>query len=401
LGPLGFTQGEWRIVLPLSFAAFFENYDYALLSVAAPVLSSGLGVSPSRFGVAVSVIRLAGLAAIVLVRFADRIGRRRMLLWTLAGFAAFTGLTAAAWGLVSFILISAFGRVFLTAEGAMSGLVITEEVHPTRRGRAVSFAGLIGQTAFGAVAIMVAIHSSLPGGWRFLYLIALGPLLIVGALRRNLPETEAFRVAESDQRVRHSVLPRLAREWWVRTAVCSLVFGAVGAFQTAAAYHSAQLAQHTYHWTGLYTVIVVTSGPFTLAGFMAGGRGSDRWGRRPMLSIGIVTEAIGMAALFLGGRGWFAPGWMVFVFGQAVIAGCWLAYVSELVPTEVRATVGSIVVSVQVAAGSAGLALSSVLGSSPRASGRVVAWLGVASAATLVAFWALPETSGRDMIAAY
>jgi MFS family permease len=401
VGPLGFTEGEWRIVLPLSFAAFFENYDYALLSVAAPVLSSGLGVSPSRFGVAVSLIRLAGLAAIVLVRFADRIGRRRMLLITLAGFAAFTGLTAAAWGLISFIVISAFSRVFLTAEGAMSGLVISEEVDPTRRGRAVSFAGLIGQTSFGAVAIMVAIHSVLPGGWRFLYLIALGPLLVVGGLRRNLPETNAFQVAQVDQRVRHTVLPRLAREWWVRTAICSLVFGAVGAFQTAAAYHSAQLAQHTYHWTGLYTIIVVTSGPFTLAGFIAGGRGSDHFGRRPMLSIGIVTEAAGMAILFLGGRGWFAPGWMVFVFGQAVIAGSWLAFVSELVPTEVRATVGSIVVSVQVAAGSAGLALSSLLGDSPRASGRIVAWIGAASVALLVIFWALPETSGRDMVAAY
>ncbi len=33
-GPLGFTQREWRTVLPLSFASFFENYDYAHYEVA-------------------------------------------------------------------------------------------------------------------------------------------------------------------------------------------------------------------------------------------------------------------------------------------------------------------------------------------------------------------------------
>src|SRR5262245_11976871 len=122
-GWIGFTQREWRIVLPLSFAAFFENYDYALLSVAAPVLSDGLGVSESRFGVAVSIIRLFGLASIVLVRAADRVGRRRMLILTLVGFAAFTGLTAGAWSLVSFIVASSLARLFLTSEGALSGLV--------------------------------------------------------------------------------------------------------------------------------------------------------------------------------------------------------------------------------------------------------------------------------------
>jgi len=400
IGPLGFTRREWQIIGPLSFAAFFENYDYALLSVAAPILSDGLGVTPSQFGVAASIVRLAGLASILLVRAADRSGRRTMLLLTLTGFIAFTGLTALAWGLVSFVVFSCLARAFLTAEGALSGLVMSEEVDPTRRGRALSFTGLIGQTAFGGVALLIALPV-LPFGWRFLYLLALAPLAVVASLRRRLPETTAFRVASEDRRVDDTRAPRLARAWRGRAVALAALFGVVGAFQTAGVYHAAQLAQVTYDWSGRYTLIIVVSGPFTLAGFLLGGRGSDRWGRRPVLSVGVVVGSAGMALLFLGGQSGFAPGWFAFVIGQAIVAGCWLVFVGELVPTEVRATVTSIVVSVHVAAGSVGLALSSVLGSSPGESGRVVVWIGVASVVALAMLAWLPETTGRDMVRPY
>jgi MFS family permease len=338
-GRFGFTPREWQIVAPLSIASFFENYDYALLSIGAATLSRGLGVSSSRFGVAVSIIRLAGLASILLVRQADRVGRRRMLLLTLTGFIVFTALTAGSWGLVSFVVASALARLFLTAEGAMSGIVIAEEVDPSRRGRALSFAGVIGQTAFGALALLIALLPILPFGWRFLYLVALGPLLLVVSLRRRLPETAAFRIASDDARVPTSARARIERRWWGRVACCGLLFGLVGAFQTAATYHSVQLAQHTYGWGGEFTIVIVVSGPFTLAGFIMGGRGSDHWGRRPLISAGVVLEAVGMMALFLGGPGWWPPGWFAFVVGQGIIAGCWLAFVGELVPTEIRATV--------------------------------------------------------------
>lgn len=400
-GPLGFTQREWRTVLPLSFASFFENYDYALLSVAAPVLSSGLGVSATDFGIAVSVIRVSGLAAVVLVGLADRLGRRHMLLVTLAGLAVSTGLTAAAWGIVSFVVLSSLSRVFLSAEGVMTGVVIAEEVHPTRRGRAISVSGLIGQTGFGAVAILVAVVPSLPLGWRWLYLLALGPLLLVAGLRRNLSETEAFHAAASEDRVHRRGVLRLPRRWWGRTAACVVVFGAVGAFQTSAGYYAAQLAQNTYDWTGTYTLVVIASGLFTLLGFIVGGRGSDRVGRRPVISLGVVVETAGIAVMFGGGESWYAVGWFGFALGQAMIAGCWVAFVSELVPTEVRATVSSLVVSMQVAAGSVGLVVASTVGESIRESGRVGAWMGIVSIASLGVLWRLPEVAGRDVVGAY
>ena len=63
-GTISFTGREWRILLPLVLAGFFETYDTGLLTLAAPVLASGLGVGIATFGLGVAVIRLASLASV-------------------------------------------------------------------------------------------------------------------------------------------------------------------------------------------------------------------------------------------------------------------------------------------------------------------------------------------------
>jgi hypothetical protein len=44
-GTISFTEREWSVLLPLVLEGFFETYDTGLLTLAAPVLASGLGVA--------------------------------------------------------------------------------------------------------------------------------------------------------------------------------------------------------------------------------------------------------------------------------------------------------------------------------------------------------------------
>src|SRR5687768_18339482 len=87
-GPLrrafDFTPAEWQLLLPLVAAGFFEQYDLALLTLAAPTLSDGLGVSIATFGLGVAVIRLGALGGVPVLRLADRVGRRTVLIGSLA-----------------------------------------------------------------------------------------------------------------------------------------------------------------------------------------------------------------------------------------------------------------------------------------------------------------------------
>jgi hypothetical protein len=45
---------------------------------------------------------------------------------------------------------------------------------------------------------------------------------------------------------------------------------------TTAFFYGAELAQDEFGWKGLYSVIVIAAAPTTLAGYLVGGRLSDR-----------------------------------------------------------------------------------------------------------------------------
>ena len=397
----GFTRREWRMILPLSFTGFFENYDYALISIAAPVIYGGLGVTAARFAGAVAIIRLASLFAVPVLRLADRWGRRRMLLISLVVFTVSVGLTATAWSLLAFMAFQIPARIFLTTEGSLASLVVAEEVRADRRGRAMSLLGFISQIGFGFAALLIPIVKGTVLGWRLYYLLALAPLFVVGVLRRNIPETTAFDTATAEDRVQAGWIPHIERRWWGRVIAAAAFFGLGGAVGTPAFFYAATLAQDTYGWTTRYTIIVLTSGLATFAGFMLGGRGSDRLGRRPIMRIGGLLGFTGAIVMFSGGRWAYAPGWYLMAGGQACITALAFAYIAELVPTEIRATVTAFIVSCITVGGSVGLAVSATLIPDHIDDATLMRIFALVGVAGLALTWVLPETVGQDVIAGY
>jgi hypothetical protein len=75
------------------------------------------------------------------------------------------------------------------------------------------------------------------------------------------------------------------------------------------------------------------------------------------------------------------------------------AYVSELFPTEVRATTASFVGAVNVTAGSLGLVTVGVLADAVEPSTSIIA-MALACTATVVLLRRLPETAGVDVVGA-
>ncbi len=75
---------------------------------------------------------------------------------------------------------------------------------------------------------------------------------------------------------------------------------------------------------------MVTAGVFGIFGFVLGGHVSDIVGRKPMVALANVL-AFPLRVGFLRGRG-----------GRGCFATVTLAYVTELFPTELRATVSSV-----------------------------------------------------------
>jgi putative MFS transporter len=394
---LRFTAHERRVLVPLALTGFFETYDVALLTLAAPVLARGLGLTIGMFGFGVAIIRLASLASIPVLRLADRWGRRTLLFVSLGIFSVATGMTALATGLVVFVAFQMVARVFLATESTLASLVIAEEFRPYRRGAGLSVLGVVSGAGFGAVGLLMLLIPFTALGWRLFYLFALIPLGIVVYLRRNLRETRAFVAARDEHRLQSSFWPSvgaLHRRTLIKAVALVSAFGFV---QTAGFFYASDLAQNTYGWSGLFTVIVVTAGVFGIVGFLLGGPVSDRVGRKPIVALANVLAAAGTILIFTDQRALFVPGFFLDAAAGACFVTVTLAYVAELFPTELRATLSSVVIACQVAAGSLGLALLGVL-SGVVSTSLVMLVLGGTLMGSLMMLRGLPETRGRDLI---
>lgn len=393
----GFNAHEWGVLVPLSLVGFFLNYDTGLLSLAAPTIAEGLGVTVATFGIGVAVIRVAALGSMPVLRLADRVGRRQMLLVSVLAFTVATAATSLAWGLATFVAFQMVARLFLATEESLAGIVISEEVRPDRRGAGLTLLGIIAMTGFGLVATMLLLVPHTPLGWRVLYIAALPPLVLVAWLRRNLRETRAFTVAQDEARVQSSFWPHVDASHRPFLWRITVVLGTHGMLGTPVFFYAAELAQDGYGWEGLFTVIVIAAGPATLLGYVAGGRVSDRVGRRPVLIGSALVMVLGVVLVFTGQRWLFAPGFFLLTGADAGLVAVRPSYLSELFPTEVRATLLSFVFAVVVAAGSAGLVVVGVLDGTWSTRTSIYALTAVMLGG-LVAVRGLPETAGTDVI---
>jgi hypothetical protein len=180
--------------LALCFAiALLEGLDLQSVGVAAPRMAHEFGLTVSQMGLAFSAGTLGLLpGAMIGGRLADRIGRKRVLLASVALF----GLLSLATAQVSTFAMLVFAR-FLTGlglGGAMPNLIAlsSESVGPQSRSTAVtamycgvSFGGVIASL----VGVMLVGHSE----WRHIFYVGgAGPLLLLPLLIGLLPESRAY-----------------------------------------------------------------------------------------------------------------------------------------------------------------------------------------------------------------
>jgi putative MFS transporter len=327
-------------------AAFFNGFDGELRALLLPQIKATFHVSVATVGLANIPIAAGSYVAFFVVRLADRMGRRPLLLVSLFGYACFTGLTAASFSLWSFALFQSLSQIFLATEFALAVTVISEEVEPEHRGRSLGRL-LIAQPVGGIViALLLAVgflHTSL--GWRSFYLVGILPAAAIGLARRNIKETKVF-LAGKHRDAKRAPLRDVFTEPW-RTRVFAL--GAISFLQkipvTAGVGWWVYYAEKERHLsTLLVSFDLATAFTLGILGYLVCGRAIDRFGRKRVVTVFFSGACVFGIALFQtsGEVGNFIFLALAVFFGLG-ISPALSALSAESFPTRIRAQAGAVV----------------------------------------------------------
>lgn len=398
------TRRQWRVLGLIAAAAFFEQYDSYLFALALKQIQAGLNIAEAELGILGSVVRFGSLPAFFVALAADRLGRRRVLLFTILGYTLCTGATVFAFEPWTFVTFQFLARTFATAETLLAVVVIAEEFDPTVRGWGIGALGAIQSCGAGLAALLFSLVGHSEQGWRGLYLVGLGPLLILAYWRRALPETARFEAyfLEQEKKGRPANFLRpvmnLFRMYPRRFVMMASVVFIVAVAEAAANLFAPKYLQDAHGWTpkavGLMTFC---GGAFAIIGNTFAGWFSDRVGRKRVTVAFLVGQVIFTLAYYNVASVVVVPVWILMIFSVLGVNVTLAAYGAELFPTSHRTTAAGTRLVVVTFGGSLGLALESflygLLGSHWTAISLLISLALLAPVVALV----FPETSGRSL----
>ncbi len=403
--PPPLTERQWRMLGLVAAVSFFETYDMFLIALNLKQIQAGLAIDESSLGTMVAFIRSGALLALFIVPFADRLGRRRVLLATIMGYTVTTALTALSPNAETFVALQFMARIFAVAEGLLATVVIVEEFPPEHRAWGIGAAAAIQACGAGFAAVMFGFVDILPFGWRALYAIGVIPLCFIAYWRRMLPETGQFKHLEqlrAQQGVSTSVFAniwRAAREHPRTFAVLAGTFFFLNMAGSSAGTFSPKYLQDVHGWApSQVATLTFIGGALAIIGNPVSGWLSDRFGRRPTGALFGLGYCVAVLAFYSIG-GLFLPViWIAVTFfsmgGDVTLS----TYRAELFPTSMRSSAAGATNLASVSGGIVGLLLVSALFSFAGSTWNAI--LIVASLSVLVplSIWFLfPETAGRSL----
>lgn len=354
-----------RTPVRAAFAGFLgsavEYYDFFIFGSAAALIfphvffpdadTTARVMSFATFGFAY-VARPVG--AVILGHFGDRIGRRKVLVFTLAlmGFSTFAIGCLPTFQMIGWLapILLVFCRLLqgLSAAGEQAGASSMTLEHAPEGRRAFFTSWTLTGTQGGQVLAAIAFIPvmALPEdvlysiGWRIPFWLSAVVVVVAFVVRRSLPESPEFvRAAEGGEIERLPLVGLLRSNW--RDVLRVVVLATIAAVSTvfgnlAIAYGTdAGLSAAVTLWL-VVVANIVALGTQPLFGMLA-----DRIGRKPVFIYGALSSAVIMPFYLRSmstSEVWvtFLLAVAVFSCGYAAANAVWPSFYNEMFPREVR-----------------------------------------------------------------
>ena len=194
----------------------FDAMDVGILSFVIAALAVDWNLSSSQMGW-IGSINSIGMAvgALIFGVFADKVGRKKIFMWTLIIFSVASGLSALTTTLVAFLILRFFVGMGLGGELPVASTLVSESVEAKERGRVVVL--LESFWAGGWLIAAVISYFVIPAefwpieGWRVALLLTALPAVYAVYIRIHLPDSPQF-TAKPEAKSR-SILKNMAGVW--------------------------------------------------------------------------------------------------------------------------------------------------------------------------------------------
>jgi AAHS family cis,cis-muconate transporter-like MFS transporter len=393
LGVVGLSAGFGQFGAVAALGEVAKSFGH--LSSGATIADQA-GLSGTELGIGLAILRFASFGGLFLTSLADRLGRRRSLLWNCSLGLLVTAAAALSPSYWAFVAIFALGRPLLSTASALTQVMAAEQTDAKNRARAIA----VVSGGYGLGSGLTALVHSLFGsavGFRLLFALALVPLVVIAPLARRISEPDRFTLEVPHPERSRLALGAIAADHRLRLAVVlglafavAFMAGPVNSFVFLYGENVLKVSGSTM------AIFVVAAGATGLLGLVAGQRFADRFGRRPTGALAMIAMALCSALTYSGSKAGLGVGYVLGIGGASVFAPAAGALSNEVFPTEVRASVAGWLIAASVAGAIGGLlsfgAIADI-GNAFSTGALVVA--GVALVGTAL-FALLPETAGLE-----
>jgi MFS family permease len=203
----GTPEGR-RAVTAAGLGWMLDSFDVTLFALVLPAIRVDLGLSTAAGGALGSVALLAAAAGGVGFGWlADRFGRTRALMLSVALYSVFTAACGLATTFTQFVVFRIFLGFGMGGEWASGATLVSETWSAEHRGKALALM----QSAWAiGYALAAAVNSVVQPafGWRAVFFVGILPAFLTIWVRRNVREPEIWRRARRDA-PRRSTLARI------------------------------------------------------------------------------------------------------------------------------------------------------------------------------------------------
>lgn len=398
------TSHQWRLLALVALAAGFGAYSQALLPLALPQIQADLAIPAAELGQLSAIIRLGATPAFLFALYADRFGRRQLLVAAIVSYLLLTVLTALA-PTPRFFMIMQFGaRLFVAVAAILAQVMIIEEFPDQARGWGIGAYTALASIGGGLAAFCFAFVAVLPFGWRALYCLVAPALFLIGLWRAYLPESTRFRQQRTATPIstgrRRGVEPRrrlvsASPGRFVAIGIVVLLFNLGG---DAALFYDPTYLQQQHGWQPWQIALLnLGAGFMALVGSVVAGRASDWVGRKWATGAFLLAMPLLIIAYY-GADGWRLPlFWGGLLFSSIGATVTLNALCSELFPTAYRSTATGLLSLLATLSGAGSLVLHGLLAQVVGSPWRAVWLLALLILGAPCFLASLPETSGRSL----